>query len=229
MQNVFFEHIWDYFGNILPSDWVFLYFTRNLKNFYHINETQEYFSYRSNFWCYITQHFNCISWKYEFLLKFSICCKKLHYFVVLWASFGFLCVSFGFLWVSFGFLWVIGRTLLSITAILSFVRLSSLISTCLHSIYSFIIDFTFNIFSDISISLKDTKKFPPLIWRYWSYLFSKGSLWSLDARTKSKLSKKIRSSARAAWHRTVRTNAEAFWVESGKLLRNLMYVRSAIL
>ena len=109
-QNVSFEHIWDYFGNILSSSCVFFYFMKNLKNVYHINETQEYFSYRSNFGCYITQHFDCISWKYEFLLKFSICCKKLHYFVVLWASFGFLCVSFGFLCVSFGFLWVNRRT-----------------------------------------------------------------------------------------------------------------------
>ena len=105
-QTVFLEHIWDYLWRILSASCVFFYFMKKLKNVcsydfseHHITETQKYFSYRSNFGCYITQHFNCISWIYEILSKSSICHKKLPYFVLIWASFGFPLGSFGFLWV----------------------------------------------------------------------------------------------------------------------------------
>ena len=102
-------------GKFYHSLGVFFYFIKNLKNVYHINETQEYFSYRSNFGCYITQHFNCISWKYEFLINFPFAVRN---YIILWLlehPLGSFVYPLGILWVPlcfFRFLWVIRRAAL---------------------------------------------------------------------------------------------------------------------
>ena len=64
-------------------------------------------------------------------------------------------------------------------------------------------------FSKSSISLKDSKNFSPLIWRYWPYILSEWSFWNLNVRTKSQFSLMRRSSIKRVWHRNVQINAEA--------------------
>ena len=57
----------------------------------------------------------------------------------------------------------------------------------------------FKIFSDHIRFLMETINLPPDIWRYWPYLFSRGSLWNLAVSTYSYPSLR-RSSIRTDWH-----------------------------
>ena len=98
-QNAFFEHLWDYFGNILSSDWVFLYFMRNLKNAYHINETQNTSVTDQILDATLSNTLIvAISWKYEFikifhlLYEITLFCGSLS---ILWVPL-WNCVSFGY-------------------------------------------------------------------------------------------------------------------------------------
>ena len=120
--------------------------------------------------------------------------------------------------------------LLSITALLSLIRLSSLVSTCLHSISYFIIDFSFNIFSDIYISLKDTKKFPPP-----PSFFDTGHISFPKDRSEALMQGRSHSCPRIEDLLQEQRDIEQYELMlkqsecTAEIVRNLVYVRSATL